>query len=124
MNLGGGRRGFTLVEMMVALTLLAIGGLALAAFSVTINEANRSSTNRTRADQLLGESMEELQSMPYVDIVSRADTVVVGGVRFERLREVTPDTPVAGVKQVDLEARWTDGQTTLTQSTSTLIGMY
>lgn len=124
MNLGGGRRGFTLVEMMVALTLLAIGGLALAAFSVTINEANRSSANRTRADQLLGESMEELQSMPYVDIVSRADTVVVGGVRFERLWDVTADTPVAGVKQVDLEARWTDGQATLTQSTSTLIGMY
>lgn len=112
------------MEMMVALTLLAIGGLALAAFSVTINEANRSSANRTRADQLLGESMEELQSMPYVDVVSRADTVVVGGVRFERLWDVTPDTPVAGVKQVDLEARWTDGQATLTQSTSTLIGMY
>lgn len=124
MNLGGGRRGFTLVEMMVALTLLAIGGLALAAFSVTINEANRSSANRTRADQLLGESMEELQSMPYVDVVSRADTVVVGGVRFERLWDVKADTPVAGVKQVDLEARWTDGQATLTQSTSTLIGMY
>lgn len=124
MNVRHDRRGFTLVEMMVALTLLALGGLALAAFSVTINQANRSSTNRTRADQLLGERMEELQSTSYSDIVTGSDTVSVGGVIFERQWSVTADYPVDGVKRVDLQARWTDGESRSTQSTSTLIGRY
>lgn len=124
MNAWRDREGFTLVEMIVALTLLAIGGLALAAFSVTINEVNRSSTNRTRADQLLGERMEEFQSMSYVDVVDGTDTVTVGGVSFERQWSVTPNTPVDGVKRVDLEARWSEGESTYTQSTSTLIGRF
>lgn len=115
------RRGFTLIEIMVGLVLLTIGALSLAAMSATVANANRDSTNRTRADQLLHEKVEELQSMNYGDIESGDDDFDVGDIAFTVTWTVENDTPVNDVKQVTLVANWTEEGRTLTMRTATLI---
>ncbi len=115
------RRGFTLIEIMVGLVLLTIGALSLAAMSATVANANRDSTNRTRADQLLHEKVEELQSMNYGDIESGDDDFDVGDIAFTVTWTVENDTPVNDVKRVTLVANWTEEGRTLTMRTATLI---
>lgn len=119
-----GRRGFTLTEIMVALTLLAIGALGLAAFTASATRTNRASTNRTRAHELMTEKIEEFQSMSYAAITTGADTVDVAGVPIAREWTVSANDPVTGVKRVTLTAEWRAAGDTHEVSTTTLVGRF
>lgn len=121
MRLSANRRGFTLIEVLVGLVLLTVGALGLAAMSATVSHANRDATNRTRADQLLHERIEELQTEEYGDIVSGEDEVAVADVGFQLAWEVEEDTPVDDVKRIVMEATWQESGRTLRMRTATLV---
>lgn len=108
----GNRRGISLVEVMVGVVLMTIGILGLAALSVTVAQANRGATNRTRADQVLHEKIEEFQTASYDDITDGDDTITVGGIAFERTWTVTDDTPMDGVKKIEILGTWDERGTT------------
>lgn len=118
----GNRRGFTLIESMVALVVLVFGVMMVAALTGVIMKANRNSVNRTRADEVLNQKIESFQSIAYENIFDGTDTVTVGDVRFTRSWTVSPNTPVANVMQIRLTARWVEGGDTLRVSTTTLRG--
>ena len=70
-----GRAGFTIVEVIVAVILLAIGALGLAgttAFLVRQTTAAGLMTERTAA---LGASVERIQALPYDSIDQGSDSV-------------------------------------------------
>ncbi len=65
--------GFTLVEVMSGMVLLAIGLLLLLPMMVTSIRANDYSRNATQASMLIKDKMEELKNMDVPN--SGADTV-------------------------------------------------
>lgn len=117
-------RGFTLLEVVVAMSIMTVGVLGMAAFSASVSQTNRGSTNRTRADQTLLKKVEQLQSQTYGTISSGADTVQVGDVKMARAWVVTDDTPEDDVKRVVLTAVWRERGQTFGTRTATLIGKY
>jgi type IV pilus assembly protein PilV len=118
------RNGFTLVEVLVSLVLIAVGLIGMAALTATLAHANRGATNRTRADQLVHEKIEEFHSAHYDSVGTGSDTVVIEGVEFARTWTVTPETPVAGVKQVILTTSWNEAGEAMQMRGATLVGEY
>ena len=112
--------GFTIIEFVVAMVIFLIGILGVAGFLLTVIHSNRMATNRTRADQLLGEKIEEFHAMPLSSIVSGADTRTIGDVTFERSWTVTPDDPVEDVSKIEVSATWTERDETFTVESATL----
>ncbi len=110
----GGGSGFSLIEVMFALTFLAVGILAVAAMIPAgtrgVSES-RTITSGLMAAQL---KLEELRGTPYSSLVagSQTDSVSV----FTRSWTVTDSIPTAGCKRVLVTASWADARGT--QSTT------
>jgi type IV pilus modification protein PilV len=111
---------FTLVEVMVALVILAIGVLGVAGLLVTTVQSNRGATNRSRADELIYEKVEEFQSTSYAAITSGSDEVTIDGVVFAREWTVTPNDPTSGVLTIDVTAQWSERGQTFEVESSTM----
>ena len=62
--------GFTLIEVMVALTILAVGLLALALMQTTAIKANALSSHSTVATQLAQDRLETFKNISFAAIVS------------------------------------------------------
>ena len=112
----GSGAGFSLIEVMFALTFLAVGILAVASMIPAgtrgVSES-RTITSGLMAAQL---KLEELKGTPYSSLTAgtATDTVSV----FRRTWTVTDSIPTAGCKRVVVTSDWTDARggqaTTLT----------
>ena len=112
----GGVPGFSLIEVMFALTFLAIGILAVASMIPAgtrgVSES-RTITSSLMAAQL---KMEDLRGTEFNALApgSSTDSVSV----FTRTWTVTDSVPTAGCKRIRVIASWTNNQggqsTTLT----------
>ena len=100
--------GFSLVEVMFALTFLAVGILAVASMIPAgtrgVSES-RVITSGLMAAQL---KIEELKGTPYNSLAagSATDSVSV----FRRTWTVTDSIPTPGCKRVVVTANWTDAR--------------
>ncbi len=104
-----GRGGFTLLEILVAMSIFSVSFLALAAAASSVMRANQTSYASTIATNLAQDKLEELMATTSANIVSGGPvTDSIGGVTFERRWEVKDDSPVAGVMQIDVKVDWTD----------------
>lgn len=71
------QRGFTLVETAVALIIMMVAGLAVASlFAYAINY-NAGAYDRTLAQSLAQQRMEQMRMAPYAEIISGAESDVV-----------------------------------------------
>lgn len=85
----GARRGFTLLEVVVALALLAGGLLAVAQLMVTASRTARLSRSVTLATSLAGQQVERLQSQAWGCTV---DGVPVGALALSGAGSLEADT--------------------------------
>ena len=76
-----GKRGFTLIEVLVALLILAVGLLGLASLQLSASKSNSNSSLTTRALLIAQERMEELRTAPF-------DLVTESGWVFDRCQRV------------------------------------
>jgi prepilin-type N-terminal cleavage/methylation domain-containing protein len=113
-------RGFTLIEIVVAIVMLGFGVLASASLTAALMASNRGVTNRTRAVETLRDKVEDLQSVIYPQIVNGSDTATVGGVAFARAWTVAANSPVTNTKTVTLTVTWTDRQGSHTITSQTI----
>ena len=60
-------RGFTLIEVLIAISVFAIGFLAVAALQITANKSTRRSVEFTEATAIASDRMERLMALPYTD---------------------------------------------------------
>ena len=116
------RRGFTLIEVVVAIVMLTFGVLASASLTAALMRSNRGVTNRTRAIETLRLKVEDLQSLRYSDIVNGNDTETIGGITYSRAWTVTPNSPAANLKTVTLTVTWGDRPGNHTISNQTIRG--
>lgn len=59
--------GFTLIEVLIALGIFAIGFLAVASLQISANLASRKASEVTQASAIAADLMEELMSLPFDD---------------------------------------------------------
>ena len=112
----GSGAGFSLIEVMFALTFLAVGILAVASMIPAgtrgVSES-RTITSSLMAAQL---KMEDLKGTSYsaLAVGTGSDTVSV----FQRTWTVTDSIPTAGCKRIVVQSNWTNAHgaqgTTLT----------
>jgi prepilin-type N-terminal cleavage/methylation domain-containing protein len=111
--------GFTLVEVMVALVILALGALALTHLSLSIAVLMQQSTAKTELIALAENRLERVQARDYDDIDpgTELDTVSVRGKPY--VRRITITAPNARTRQIQVDLR--SSQDPLTYSTLTYV---
>ncbi len=130
--------GFTLIEVMIALIILAVGLLALMTMQVVSIRANAFSSEMTYAAMLGQSRLEDVRNMDY-DTVTALSPVTLPvdpttkGIAYTIERQVQDNTPTTDMKTVTLIVTWlgspagsATGETTVlfTSSFSTVIKRY
>lgn len=116
-------KGFTLVEVLVAIVMLVVGALGAASLTAALMQSNRDATDRTRALELVRHRVEQIQAQGYYEVVTGSDTRTVGGVTFSRTWTVAANNPVPGLRSVVVSVSWTDQDGNHTVQTQTLKGL-
>jgi prepilin-type N-terminal cleavage/methylation domain-containing protein len=116
-------KGFSLVEVVVALTVLAIGVLGISViFPLSGHDVSKSGMS-TKALELCQEKIEELHQSAYdapdlVPAVAHEDTLNPILNAFERSWYVADNQPVAGCKTIEVTVAWLqDSERFITLST-------
>lgn len=114
------KKGFSLIEVLIGLIILAVGFLAIAGMQITSIRGNYFSNNVTQATVLAQEKMEDLKRLPYdhVDLSSgEHNEGNISGTIFLRKYIVTDITST--MKMIEVIVQWT-GETVHSISLSTV----
>src|SRR3989338_4456679 len=114
MDKKGGSSGFTLIEVLVAMSIFAIAVLGLAVGATTVMRANQTGLYTTIATNLAQDRLEELKSRTPANINttgSPENNLSVSGVpvTFNRSWTVTSNcNSVTGLTCIAVTVAWTD----------------
>ena len=102
------QKGFSLIEILISMTIFAIGVLALAEMQITAIRGNAFSSTTTDGTTLAQDRIEQLMNLPYDDANLNAgnhgpETQGVYDVSWD----VANDSPVANTKTVNVSVTWT-----------------
>jgi type IV pilus assembly protein PilV len=115
-----GSAGFSLVELMIAITLLGVGVLSLAGLFPIAMQRVSGGDLESRATFHAQSKIEELKRTSWANLVAAAasDTVEVA---YARDWIIEVDTPVVGMKQVQVTVSWSDKNGPRTVSLSSFL---
>jgi prepilin-type N-terminal cleavage/methylation domain-containing protein len=99
--------GFTLIEVLVATAIAAIGFLGLAATHIASVRATAVGRNVSIATSVATESIETLRRLPYAEVVSTSATGVTRG-NLTFMSTATVADVGATSKKVTMGVTWTD----------------
>jgi type IV pilus assembly protein PilV len=105
-------KGFSLLEVLLAVVFLAVGLLALAGLHVTSLRGNSFSQHLTLATVVAQDRLEFLKNLPMNSnrlLATRHDDqrVTLSGISFERTYSVTEQN---NMKTIQYTVRWNDGR--------------
>jgi len=119
MRNGRNDKGFTLLEILVAVTLLAIGLLGIAGLTVGIMRGNRHSNMATTATTLAQDKIEEIRGTDYSGIapgtVQEQYNDITGFPFHKRVTQVIPSPP--NMKRVTVTVSWDGGASSVVLET-------
>lgn len=127
--------GFTLLELLVAITILAIGLMATVTMQATSIRVNGFAQRTTSSSAVARAAMDELTSRPGADAIfqaaqanmvfdldlqSAATTRTVQGITYSARLTITPNAviggaPVTNLSRIDLTITGADRTVTFTQ---------
>jgi general secretion pathway protein I len=99
-------RGFSLLEVLSAMTLFALVASGVGALAV--GSLRHSITNRhgTAAAMLAQQQLEDLRSRAYADILPTSSSVTVSGQSYGISTAVLDDNPAANMKKITVTVTW------------------
>jgi Tfp pilus assembly protein PilV len=105
--------GFTLLKLIVVISVVSIGLLALASLQLTRIRAEAPPTGKTAGSILAETWMEKLLVLPYSDSALSAGTHTLPKSHngYAVMWEVSENHPVKNTKTIDLKVTWTEGGT-------------
>jgi prepilin-type N-terminal cleavage/methylation domain-containing protein len=120
-------KGFTLVEILVSITIFSFAALGLAIGTVTLTRTNADSHWRATAINVAQARIEELKAMNTATLTALvaactsvsstgcSDSFSASGITYDRRWWFAANSPVAGVNRIDVRVNWTDhGSRTVT----------
>ena len=108
------QKGFTLLELLIALVILAIGLLGLAGLHIAAIRGNVSGFKLSTASAIAQERIEELKALdPASAALSAGDhaddgNVAVQGIVYSRGYTIQNNTPVTGTSTILFTISWTE----------------
>lgn len=105
--------GFSLLELVIAISIFSIGLLAVAGMILTVIDGNRMSKNLTVAVNLAQNKMDSLRSASYADIADETESnldenEVSGSGIFNRATSIEATSTDPTYKTVAVTVSWTD----------------
>jgi prepilin-type N-terminal cleavage/methylation domain-containing protein len=116
-----GEKGFTLVEVLVAMVVFSLAILAVGKMQIVAMQVTSAASRLTRGTTIAQDTIEQLMTLPYTDALL-SDATEVGEVTTrtdqtdpDRIKppqgysitlSVDQDTPSAGVKTINLTVTW------------------
>jgi type IV pilus assembly protein PilV len=109
-------RGFTLLETLIAMTILAIGLLGLLGLQIAAMQGNASGFLISTAAALGEQRIEELKLLSSSNaLLSAGDhadgTVTVHGMTYTKSYTIQDNSPISGVSALTMTISWTDPAT-------------
>lgn len=111
----GTESGFTLVEVLISLAILAVGLLMAATLQTTSITGNKTSNEMNTGTLVAQRVIEQLltynaASDPTLTAGNHAwATTSVNGVSYNPTYVVLTNTPITGVRTIIMTVQWTDG---------------
>ncbi len=104
------QQGFTLLEVIIAISILAVGLLAVAAMQTSALKATAGAYKTTEATKWAQDRMELLLSLPYGDslLSEGSHTVTSPPPGYTITWSVVEDDPVANTKNVTVTVSWNE----------------
>ncbi len=100
------KQGFSLVELLVALTIFMIAVLGMAPLLITHIRVNSQNQLRTVAQDIAVEEMDRLQVVDYPDLAAvSADPTTMRGT-YSMVRTVETDQPGADQTRIKIAVSW------------------
>lgn len=91
------RKGFVLVEVIVAMVLLAVAVSSLAALMYSVSQSGMKATGNAYRNGVLMQEVNRLEGTPYDSIHVGSSSVTVATAPYKHTRVVTVTEPVANV---------------------------
>jgi len=111
-------RGFTLLEMMIAMTILSVALLGLGQMMLLSIRGNSFGNKVTEATTFAQDKMEELRTVDWNGLQDGNDTISgFQGIQYQRAWTVVP---AGTMKTVNLAVSWNDGNDHLIRITSVI----
>jgi len=113
-----GNRGFTLVEMMIAMFLLYFVLLAMAGYMTTVLRAEGSSKKLSTAMVLLQDKVEQLRVGSLYALSNGSDILSNGNLDYQRSWQIS--SPSNNLRMITVSVNWYDQGNPKTASVSTV----
>lgn len=107
-----GEKGFTLIEVMVAIIILSVGLLGMASLTTGIIRGNKLSNDQSIATTLAQDKMEDVKDLGYKGMPSTDTTTtqgynsITGFGAYKRVTQTVVDSPAAGMKTITITTYW------------------
>lgn len=118
------QKGFTLLELLIALTILTVGLLGLAGLHIAAIQGNVSGFKISTAAAVAQQRIEELKALDSSAAAlsdgahANDGNQVVQGITYNRSYTIQDDTPVTGTSTITLTVQWVEPKTGITRNTS------
>lgn len=126
-------KGFTLIEIIVAIMLLVVALLGMVSVTTMVIKGNSFSKMMTTATTLAKDKMEDFNDLSYAvlpagsatDYATAGGTVQASatGAYFLRVSTVTADSPAANMKSVSVTVSWPQQSPAHSVTVTTIVAM-